>query len=126
MHKTHGTRVSKIELWIQKQLINKYSTLEFHFNKKDTINGELDIYVPCLNLAFEINGIYHYQPIHGNDKLNKIKLNDQKKIDECQRRNINLVTIDVSKVCYFKPQLVQKYLDIIIFEISKKMLDIQS
>lgn len=44
-HKKHGTRRSKLEVWLEEALINSYPTLEFHFNRKDAINSELDIYI---------------------------------------------------------------------------------
>jgi len=40
-HKTHGTRRSKLEVWIEEQLTKLYPNLEIHFNQKDTINSEL-------------------------------------------------------------------------------------
>lgn len=67
-HKTTGTRRSKLEVWLETKLPEIYLNQEFHFNGKDTINSELDIYLPKLSLAFELNGIYHYEPIHGPKK----------------------------------------------------------
>ena len=60
LHKTKGIRRSKLEAWLETQLCKSYPNLEIHFNKKDTINSELDIYIPSLKLAFELNGIFHY------------------------------------------------------------------
>ena len=77
-HKKHGTRRSKLEIFLEESLSQIYN-LEMHFNRKDTINSELDIYIPVLNLAFELNGIFHYEPIYGEKKLNKIKNNDNRK-----------------------------------------------
>ena len=42
-HKTKGTRVSKLEVWIQNQIQILYPNLEIHFNRKDAIKSELDI-----------------------------------------------------------------------------------
>lgn len=112
-HKTHGTRTSKLELWLQKKLIELYPDLEFHFNRKDTINSELDIYIPSLKLAFELNGIFHYEPIYGEDKLHSIQNNDHRKILACAEKGIGLCVIDTSSFTYFKEQNAQKYLDII-------------
>src|ERR1017187_5890832 len=52
-HKTKGNRRSKLEVWLEQQLFLKYPKLVFHFNRRDSINSELDIYLPELKLAFE-------------------------------------------------------------------------
>ena len=113
-HKTKGTRISKLELWLQEQLLKIYPKLEFYFNRKDTINSELDIYIPSLKLAFELNGIFHYEPIYGSEKLAQIQNNDSRKFQACLERNISLCIIDTSKYSYFKEQTAKKFLDIII------------
>src|ERR1700733_11282320 len=45
-HKTTGTRRSKLEVWLEEQLKTSYPNLDIHFSRKDTINSELDIYIP--------------------------------------------------------------------------------
>lgn len=112
-HKNHGTRRSKLEAWIESELVKLYPSLEFHFNQKDAINSELDIYVPSLKLAFELNGIYHYEPIHGAEKLATIQNNDSRKLQACVERGISFCTIDTSASKSFKPERDRKYLDII-------------
>jgi hypothetical protein len=112
-NKSYGTRRSKLEAWLEEQLQVSYTNLEIHYNKKDAINSELDIYIPSLNLAFELNGIFHYEPIFGKDKLKQIQNNDQRKFQACLESNIELVIIDSSGMKYFKPKNAQKYLNII-------------
>lgn len=112
-HKTTGTRVSKLELWLQQKLSEDYPDIEFHFNRKDTINSELDIYIPSLKLAFELNGIFHYEPIFGNEKLDQIQNNDNRKFAACIENNISLCIIDSSKLKNFKEQKAIPYLNII-------------
>lgn len=113
-HKKFGTRISKLEIWLQEQLTMLYPNLEIHFNRKDAINSELDIYIPSLNLAFELNGIFHYEPIFGLDKLIKVQNNDISKSKACIDNQIDLCIIDVSGQKYVKPLTSEKYLDIII------------
>lgn len=112
-HKKHGTRRSKLESWIESQLTEMFPSLEIHFNRSDTIGSELDIYIPSLNLAFELNGIFHYEPIYGKDKLKQIQENDQSKTKACHDAKIDLCIIDTSTQKYFKPKTSKKYLDII-------------
>ena len=113
-HKTTGTRRSKLETYLEQQLTSLYPSLAIDFNKKDIINSELDIYIPSLKLAFELNGIYHYEPIHGPDKLNQIQNNDHRKFQACAEQNISLCIIDTSKQKYFKESTSQEFLNIII------------
>jgi hypothetical protein len=113
-NKTNGNKRSKLEIWIEDKLTNLYPDLEIHFNKKDTIQSELDIYIPSLKLAFELNGIFHYEPIYGSDKFNKIQSNDGRKFQACINAGISLCIIDTSGQKYFKPNTSKKYLDIIL------------
>jgi hypothetical protein len=83
--------------------------------------SELDIYIPSLKLAFELNGIFHYEPIFGNEKLNKIQKNDNNKFLKCQEKNISLCIIDTSSQKYFKEQTSKKILDIIINIINQHL-----
>jgi len=120
-HKTKGTRVSKLEIWLSKKLPELYPSLEFHFNRKDAINGELDIYIPSLKLAFELNGIFHYEPIYGLEKLGKMQTNDHRKMLACAEHGIELCVIDVSSQKYFKEQGAIEFLRLIQNIINSKM-----
>lgn len=121
-HKKHGTRRSKLEGWIEEQLTILYPNLDIHFNRKDIICSELDIYIPSLNLAFELNGIFHYEPIYGKDKLKQIQENDYSKTKACHDNQIDLCIIDTSTQKRFTPKSSEKYLNIITNIIKERLL----
>jgi hypothetical protein len=120
-HKNHGNRRSKLEIWIESQLTTLYPNLKIDYNKTSAINSELDVFIPSLKLAFELNGIFHYEPIYGKEKLSKIQNNDNKKFQACLEKHIELVIIDSSQETYFKPERVKKYLNVIVNTINKKL-----
>ena len=109
-HKNHGYRRSKIEIYFENKLVKKYPNLEFHFNKKTAIKAELDIFIPFLNVAFEINGIHHYKPIHGNALLEKRMQNDSSKVLMCAEKNIKLHVIDISTISHFTEKAAALFL----------------
>lgn len=119
-HKTKGNRRSKLEIWIENQLKILYPNLEIICNKKEAINSELDFYFPTLKLAIELNGIFHYEPIYGPEKLELIQNNDNRKFQACLEQQIELIIIDSSGQKYFKESSSKKYLDIIILIINNK------
>jgi len=120
-HKTHGTRCSKFEKWLSVKLTEKFPSIEFHFNRKDAIVSELDIYIPSLKLAFELNGIFHYSPIFGADKFKAIQDNDDRKIQTCLREGIDLCIIDTSKQVSFNENTCMPFLSVICDIIHKKI-----
>lgn len=120
-NKTHGTRRSKLEIYLEEQLTILYPNLHIDYNQKSAIESELDIYIPSLNIAFELNGIFHYEPIFGVNKLDQIQTNDISKSKACFDKQIDLCIIDTSQQKYVKPSTSQKYLDIIINIINERL-----
>jgi len=112
-HRTKGNSISKLEKWLQSKLINLYPNIDFVFNQNTAIGVELDIYIPSLQLAFELNGIFHYEPIFGPEKLNSVQNRDQKRYHLCIANQIDLCVIDTTKQKIFKESTSQIYLDII-------------
>ena len=121
-NKTYGYRRSKLEIWLEEQLPLLYPNINFIFNDRKTIGLELDIYIPDLNIAFELNGIVHYEPIYGVKQHNKVKNNDKSKSLSCHKAKIDLCVIDTSKQKYVKPETSQKYLDIITKIIDERIV----
>jgi hypothetical protein len=112
-HKTRGTRISKLEKYISENLTKEFNNLKIHFNHKEAINSELDIYIPSLKLAFELNGIFHYEPIYGKEKLSQIQNNDKRKFQACLEKNIELCLIDASSIKHFTKERGKKYYEIV-------------
>jgi hypothetical protein len=123
-HKSRGYRRSKLEIWLETELTKLYK-IEIKYNSIEVINAELDIYIPELKLAFELNGIFHYEPIYGQEKLSKIKSNDSRKMQACLERGIELCIIDTSPLRYFKAEKAKIYLEIIKRIISYKLVGSQ-
>lgn len=92
-----GRRRSVAEEQIEGILNDKYN-IDILYNDKTTIQSELDIYIPSLKMAFELNGIYHYRPVRGDNKVekyNRTVLNDQNKVTRCIEMGISLFVIDM-------------------------------
>ena len=120
-HKTTGTRISKLENWLSTELTRLYPNLEIHYNRKDAVDSELDIYIPSLKLGFELNGIFHYQPIYGQEKLEQTILNDARKLNSCINNNITLFIINTSNQKRFTEKSSVQFLDTILEQISSKL-----
>jgi len=91
-----GTTVSNLEKFIRAKLLNDFPNLLMLFNSKSEIGFELDIFAPSVKIAFELNGIHHYKPIHGDDKLKRIRELDELRREACLSKGIDLVIIDTS------------------------------
>lgn len=111
-HKTTGTRRSKLEAWLETRLRDLYPDLDLHCNRKDAIQGELDFYFPSLKLAFELNGVFHYEPIFGAGQLARTQSNDARKWAACLERGIELCVVDTERFTYFKAKGAEKFLSI--------------
>ena len=96
-HRKTGTRISKLELYLQSNL----EGYKFDYNNRSVCDGlELDIYIEELKLAFEINGITHYKPIYGIEKLEKTQSKDLSKNKLCDNMGIILHTIKDESLCF--------------------------
>lgn len=108
-HKHTGTRRSKLENYLEQELKLKFPLLNFLCNTKEQIGLELDFYFPTLKLALELNGIFHYQPIYGFEKLERIQKIDQEKIQRCKLASIKLYIIDVSRETHLTRELKRRH-----------------
>lgn len=120
-HKSYGTRRSKLEIYLEEQIKLNYPSLELICNQKSAIESELDFYFPELRFAIELNGITHYEPIYGEDKFEKIKNNDKRKIIACYEKDIELAIIDSSTCTYLNETAKNKYKSIV-FELIERVI----
>ena len=119
-HKQFGTRRSKLEKYLEKQLTVLYPELQILYSNKEVIGSELDVYIPSLKLAFEIQGIFHFKPIFGQAKLDQIQANDLAKIEECKKLGIRLIHIDTQTHSYVTPKTCEKFLNLIVAYIDNR------
>ena len=108
-HVRSGLSRSKIEHYVENRLNEDFPSIEFSYNDKNVLGLELDIYSPSLNLAFELNGVFHYLPIHGEDVLRKIQTRDALRVEKCAAMNIELHSIDLGNEGFTKQHAVRIY-----------------
>ena len=122
-NKSHGTRRSKFEVQLETILTREFPNLSILYSDKTTIKSELDIYIPSLKLAFEIQGIFHYKPIFGQDKLDRIQKNDAEKIKKCSELDIHLIQFDISDLNVCTKKTAVKYNNQIIDIITERLAE---
>lgn len=91
----------KEDIWVNETLL--YNIIKGLYPKHKIIRHyrptwleglELDIFIPELKLAFEYQGIQHFEPVEhwgGNAQLKKQQKNDAKKLSICNKLNVNLI-----------------------------------
>jgi hypothetical protein len=121
-YESKGYTRSKFEIWLEKQLEVIFPTLNMLFNDRKAIGLELDIYIPSLSLAIEINGIYHYRPIRGEKALDSIRRRDIKKLTKCKEKNISVYVVDISKMNTMNELEANDYLKLI----EEKIKDVEA
>lgn len=119
-NKTHGDRRSKLERFIENKLKENKPNIKFLCNDKTAIKSELDFYFPDLKLGIEINGIFHYEPIYGLEKLSKTQQNDKQKFKLCHENGIELCVVSCLDG-YLKQEKLEKYWLEILQIINKRL-----
>jgi very-short-patch-repair endonuclease len=89
---------SKLEKYIHKKLISDGYKVEFH-KEQTLVNTKLqiDLFLPSINLAIEVDGPSHFAPVWGEDSLNRNKKYDSKKEGLILGRGWNLIRIIQTK-----------------------------
>lgn len=71
---------SKLEKYILKYLLQHGLVVEFH--KEQTLSNtrlQIDLFLPTISVAIEVDGPSHFEPVWGKDSLNRNKKYDSKK-----------------------------------------------
>lgn len=118
-----GSR-SKLEKIIENEFKILYPTLEIHYNNRDAIGSELDIYIPIIKTGIQLNGPTHYVDIYGLEKLERTQKMDKQKEDVCKNKGIHLCIIDVRGLTYYKKDRVDKYINMVKTIIDNKLAEI--
>lgn len=84
---------SALEIFIEEKIKSYFPYIALNLNNRSVLGLELDFYLPELNLAFEINGLVHYKAIYGEDMFIKIQEKDNRKIQLCNEKEIDLITV---------------------------------
>ena len=128
-HKTKGFRRSKAEVLIESLIKSDFPNLSIITSDRTIVgNGlEIDIHLPDIKTAIELNRPIHYYPIYGKDKFEKTVDNDARKMTQLSRLGYKIIVVDISSFKYWKtaePKLVNYYKTkiqpIIAFEMSKE------
>jgi hypothetical protein len=106
-NKTTGFRKSSWEDYLVELIKEDFPDIKIEQSVRNLLPSglEIDIFLPELNLAIELNGLTHYFPIYGQEKFLKIQNNDSIKQLEIQQHGINLI---VSNITHLK-NYINKY-----------------
>jgi hypothetical protein len=87
---------------------------DIDYNNKKTIYSpetayplELDIYIPSINLAIEVDGPMHREPVYGEERLELQIKNDAIKNELCLKNHINLIRINTDDIDFNNKELHQ-------------------
>lgn len=71
---------SKLEKYLLDRLLHDSYKVDFH--KEQTLSNtklQIDLFLPALNIAIEVDGPSHFEPVWGDDSLKRNKKYDSKK-----------------------------------------------
>ena len=87
-------RGSKLEKFLLEKLIHDGYVISFH--KEQILSNtklQIDLFIPTLNIAIEVDGPSHFEPVWGEDSLKRNKGYDAKKTGLLAGKGISLIRI---------------------------------
>lgn len=104
---------SAAELRIAEQMRDAFPTICIAVNDRTLLPDglEIDIHVPALKLAIELNGPIHSRPIFGNRTFAKTQANDRRKARMLKDAGYRLLTVDVRGTEAVTPERRSTYFD---------------
>lgn len=89
---------SKLEKFLFKELLATGLIVEFH-KEQSILNTKLqiDIFIPSLNIAIEVDGPSHFEPVWGQDALKRNKKYDNKKTGLLIGKGLFLIRVQQTK-----------------------------
>lgn len=111
---------SKLEKFLLNKLLEKRLKVEFH-KEQTLLNSKLqiDLFLPELNVAIEVDGPSHFLPVWGEDALQKNIKYDNKKTGLLLGKGCAIIRVKQTKD--FSPSRSQKIFD----SVWQKILDIK-
>lgn len=89
---------SKLELYLLDALLSNGYHVDFH--KEQTLLNtklQIDLFIPTLNVAIEVDGPSHFEPVWGNEALTRNKKYDDKKSGLIIGKGLSLIRIKQTK-----------------------------
>ena len=89
---------SKLELFLFNTLLQDGYVVEFH-KEQNLLNTklQLDLFLPKLNIAIEVDGPSHFAPVWGEDTLKRNKGYDNKKTGLILGKGLSLIRVKQSR-----------------------------
>lgn len=99
-----ATRRSKAEDYLCALIREDFPHITITQNDRSLLPSglEVDVFIPNIKLAIELNGPIHYFPLYGESKFRKIQAADAMKQIEIQSVGCSLLVINTSEYGYFK------------------------
>lgn len=117
---------SKLEKFLLEFLIKDGYKTQFH--KEQSLSNtklQIDLFLPELNIAIEVDGPSHHEPVWGEDSLNRIIKYDQKKTGLILGKGLVLIRIKQTKdFAPARARVIYLELKSIIDKIKNKFPDI--